>query len=357
MSRNERDYKDSLFDSLGVANKEKIHTQFLSWFFNSANINNGIKIKFLSKILDNQPIDEANNSEITAITEYESIDLIIIIKDKNFCIQCIFAFENKLKSTLHSNQLAEYYKVLNNKFNNINTHKFLLSLIEEPKPDEWNSLLYEKLLEIFEDKDLLDQINGDDKVFITEYIKTLNNLLLAKSEFFKRPDDFKDVLVVKKSDLNKYTELSNLSDNHCVFVAKYQLGTIFMMNFIREKFKDIIKSKKYEFKETHGHPLLDIVLIEYDKYILQFQYQNLTVKLQLISIGGAALSECLISKFKSLKDVIGYEKINEAKNNKKNYISLSKKIEENYSELGINVLTEFDYINNKVKKIETSLEL
>ena len=73
-----------------------------------------------------------------------------------------------------------------------------MSLIEEPNPNDWNSLLYEKLLEIFEDKDLLDQINGDDKVFIAEYIKTLNNLLLAKSEFFKRPDDFKDILVVKK---------------------------------------------------------------------------------------------------------------------------------------------------------------
>lgn len=308
MSSNERDYKDSLFDSLGVANKEKIHTQFLSWFFNSANIDNEIKIKFLSKILNNQPID-ANNSEITAITEYESIDLIIIIKDKNCCIQCVFAFENKLKSTLHSDQLAKYNEVLKDNFNNIDTHKFLLSLIEEPNPNDWNSLLYEKLLEIFEDKNLLDQINGKDKVFIEEYIKTLNNLLLAKSEFFKRPDYFKDVLVVKKSDLNKYIELSNLLDSHRAFVAKYQLGTIFMMNFIREEFKDIIQCKKYEFKETHGYPLLDIVLIKNEKYILQFQYQNLTVKLQLISIGGAALNECLISKFKSLKDVIVYDKV------------------------------------------------
>lgn len=352
-------YKDSLFDSLGVANKEKIHTQFLCWFFNNTNIRAEIKISFLNKIISKDAKIELTNPSISAITEFNKIDLIIIIKygDK---IKHVFAFENKLKSMLHSDQLNKYNNELKDHFNKDSeiVHKFLLSLIEEPNNDGWESFPYKKLSKIF--RELQPKPTGNDKVFVDEYIQTLDNLLQAKDKFFNEPDKFKDVLVVKKSDFTEYTEPD---DEDIAFVAKYQLGTIFMMSFMREKFENVTSARdfvKYEYKETRGHPLLDVVLIENEKYTLQFQYQNFTTKLQLLSPpnNNHDLDANIYNNFdkKILDIIIGYTRINPAKKGRKNYISCSKKIDCKFSELSERIQEELNAIRGILDNIIKSLE-
>lgn len=355
-------YKNSLFDSLGVANKEKIHTQFLNWFFNNEDIETSIKIDFLKALngdLDIIPTD----TKVIAVTEFKSIDLIIVIKNTNSDkFEHVLAFENKLKSTLHSNQLENYNKALGEieDFKDVKISKFLLSLISEEyvgNGDKWESFSYDELLKIF--NKVLSKLTGNNQIFVNEYTHTLNNLLRAKKEFFANPDLFKDVLVVKKSDAIETKQKFNTNE-HVAFVAKYQLGTIFMMNFIRVKFADIVESlslNDYIFKETRGQPLLDIVLFKNDKYILQFQYQNRTTKLQLMSLKSSHdIEENLYENFiKCIPGMINYKKINRAKKGKKNYISTSKILNCKYAQLYDSIKKEYVAIKNNLDDIQAKL--
>ena len=116
--------KKSFFEYLGLADVERIHSQFLAWVLSpDCNAVNQIERKNLFREIFNV------NGTITDIqTERNRIDILIsTAKD-------IIVIENKIKSSQHSNQLENYRKFCKKSFPFHKIHYFFLTLIKEKQP-------------------------------------------------------------------------------------------------------------------------------------------------------------------------------------------------------------------------------
>ena len=126
-----------------VADKEKIHSQIIYWVLNHNNISFSDKVIFLNDFLNLNLSSKIINPNIEVVTEYKSIDILIII-DGN-----IIAIENKLKSSEHSNQLNKYDEILSNDFSRRTINKYYLTLIDDVKKNGWVAVKYDVLKNSF----------------------------------------------------------------------------------------------------------------------------------------------------------------------------------------------------------------
>ncbi|MFN5441289.1 MAG: PD-(D/E)XK nuclease family protein, partial [Flavobacteriia bacterium] len=95
----------NFFEKLGLADKEKIHSQIISWLFSQ----------------ELQLIDESTKSDLysklfkcelpekyAVYTEWKNMDVVFLDLTGDKPKEAL-VIENKLKSELHSNQLTKYY--------------------------------------------------------------------------------------------------------------------------------------------------------------------------------------------------------------------------------------------------------
>lgn len=120
----------NLFESLGIASVEKMHTQFLYWFFNNGNIPSKLKVSLLNNLF-NQSLTSAD-VHIFAISEIDKIDLLITTG------KAVFLIENKIKSSEHSLQ-TQRYTVPSNYKSMPAFYCFLTLINENPKNEEYIS--------------------------------------------------------------------------------------------------------------------------------------------------------------------------------------------------------------------------
>lgn len=338
----------SFFEYLGLADMEKVHSQFLAWIFsnNCHSINEDQKNKLFRKIFKLK-----NNSKIEEIhTECNRIDIIFKTNKE------IIVVENKIKSSQHSDQLIAYKKYCEEKFPKVKKHYYFLTLIGEHTVEkEWLRISYNDIFKYF--KKLILAPNNAHSIIIQQYLIYLEKLVEAINSFKKNPSEYDFVFKDgKKRKVDKiHTAYKNSIEK---FIANNQLETIFQKCFLSSLVEQI-SDVEANVADTRGEALVDFIIwdnISYNGnlYNTLIQLQGDTVKF-VFSIRADNYSDSnkkmvaeVIKKMRSLQESknFGYKKLNEPKT--KAYVSLSKKFyghywHKNISELARLIKIELSY--------------
>ena len=336
----------SFFDYMGIANREKIHSQFIAWLFsdNCTAISNNDKVELLEKIFK---IDNCIKIEKTS-TEIKSIDIIISTTNN------VLVIENKLKSSKHSNQLERYMdEITKLKEFSGDPLFFYLSLIDEKDVDkEWKKISYSHILLCLKECKLKEE--SRHRFFIEEYIVCLEQFVHIYNDFCNNPKKYDSVFLdggkTKDDKLNTFYE-----DDKLNYIADNQLETIFQKAFLNS-LANKIENQKSTITETHGDALIDFIIKdditvgkrEFCTFI-QLQKENLKFSFAIKNDYDKSKKrwvEDIIPHMEELKNnnSFGYKKRNSPKS--KAYVSISKKIEK-YWHMNIGELTSI---------IETEIE-
>jgi hypothetical protein len=257
----------SFFESISVASQERIHSQVLSWFFSSKCMATTEQNKLT--LLDRIVGESLSSSEILRVTtEEDDIDIIV------YTDNAIVAFENKIKSTTHSNQLWRYDKTLTAKKVSI-VHKVYLSLYEEDIYNQnWKIITHLELCRLLSVFSFLD---NDDAIIFKDYLKFYHKLGNAAFEFMKHPERFPKVF--KDGSLKKDQKLdARYSSILEKFVCINQLETIFQKMFLKSLAQELgFKSDDYLVEETRGNALLNLYT---DEFVINDKTFQLGLQLQ-----------------------------------------------------------------------------
>lgn len=325
----------SFFEYLGMANLEKSHSQFFAWLIskNCHAINDEQKINILKKLFS---VDESTTEIKKIITEWKNID--ILIETNN----CVIVIENKLKSSIHSEQLKKYKEICKDENNGLKKSYYLLSLIgESPDCEGWKIITYDKIYSVINELKLNIK-NNNHFAIIEEYKKYLGKLTQTHHNFLKNHTKYSYVF-------EKNKELTTDHADEEVFIKENNLETIFQKSFML----NLLHKTKLtgQVSETRGNALIDLVS-EYDILYNKKSYKTL-IQLQsnTIKFVFANYKEYKTSNKKEIKDVykifeglsekekMGYNKINKPKT--KAYVSISSKLEEELWSYQIDELCKF----------------
>lgn len=348
--------KETLFDSLMIADSERIHTQVLAWVLSLDDKKFPNKSGIFEALFG---LENFNLENLYVGTEINKIDLFIDSAGEQIII------ENKLKSSEHSNQTDKYINEIPERFNNSEKrrHFFFLSLIkEEPKNVSWKSISFEEL------KSSLNKMNWPDgekeTVFIKEYIQSLGNLTEAFNSFIEDPKKIENVFTDgSKRKHEKFPFDDPIKD----YIRKNQLETIFQKAYLLNLASGM-SLDNFTIEESRGNASLNVFINEIkfdaDIFHLNFQYQNNSMKIILShSDYKNSKREQLTSNIISVFKEIFYEKKDYSRLNlgrSKAYISVSKKIpieieKMEKSELSSILKEEINYVKRKMREFKNGL--
>lgn len=277
-----------------VADKEKIHSQIIYWVLNHNNISFSDKVIFLNDFLNLNLSSKIINPNIEVVTEYKSIDILIII-DGN-----IIAIENKLKSSEHSNQLNKYDEILSNDFSRRTINKYYLTLIDDVKKNGWVAVKYDVL------KNSLLKIgfknDTGDKFILSQYLQTLTNLNGVSDEFLNNLKNFKCVFEDGNKSKHKKMSKSYKSDfgefsPTQKYISKFNLETILQKAYLINLVKSMKLEYDYKIEETRGNALIEYIIIPElsyngNNYEIGVQFQKYTIKVNLVNIEYQSSKSC-----------------------------------------------------------------
>lgn len=192
--------EQTFFESMGIAGLEKIHTQFIEWIMNNNTLKNDFKLRLLQDLIGKKLQYSPDDVKIYALTEFESIDLLIRVGDS------LIILENKLTSSQHDNQLKRYEQTVfehqnkkekNDFFINLDNskiHYILLELIDEKaESDKWSCVSYKNWCQII-CKSTIDIEMGDtERLMINDYITTLKRMVEAIETVLSSPCEHQNI--------------------------------------------------------------------------------------------------------------------------------------------------------------------
>lgn len=344
--KNTMKMQSTFFESLMLADAERIHSQTLAWILNlHETIFPKQEKKYFFKSLFNLSNNIIIEDNYFVGTEINNLDIVIRTNDTTLVI------ENKLKSSEHSFQSDKYLNALpvNLRSCEENTYFAFLSLTaESPKNSRWISVSFENLLESLQ----CIQWNKEDRsyTFIEEYIKTLENLVGAFNHFMQNHHEYETVFMdghkkkhEKDPEDEKYKSYSKKE-----YIRKNQLETIFQKAFIKKVVSDL-NLKDYHISETHGVALLQVnrkkIILGNKPFFLGFQFQGNTLKINFAGeeYGKSKANQItneMIAVFESVfKNKNGFTRLNKPKT--KAYMSVSKKLDKQLFEYNMDELKVF----------------
>lgn len=314
--------KQNFFESLGLADVERIHSQTLAWLFGSEVLGAAQKSQILEQLTG-----EADDCEtLEVLTEHEDIDILMETASS------IIAIENKIKITQHDDQLEKYQRILERR---TKPRRFVyLSLVpEDISTSGWIARTYDHLYTALGPHVFGAPSNFGEYAF-NEYVDAVGHLTEIVREFGKDhtlfPNVFEDggLTKLQKSKLaRKETALQKS-------VRINQLETPLQRYFLARIRKRILPaSAEYRIEESHGVANINIViatrLINDVKFQWAVQFQGKAAKLNCYS------SDYRNSTCDQLPDEVmaDFEKLAKKHTLRKNpgrtkaYVSLSKTLD------------------------------
>lgn len=241
----------TLFESLAIADAEKIHSQVIAWFFNLPDevLDAKVKLSVLKELFNLSNIEDENIGLIEKCeTEVKNID--IFIETKKY----VFAIENKLKSSEHTKQTDKYkewideYAKAQQKYGK---YGFLSLVGDNPENKDWQIITYEKLHESL--NYCLIEIKKEKKEYhlLSDYVETIEKLVNAFKSFKTETEVFK--YVFNKKGKNGYSNNEKNKENQNItIIRRNRLKTIFQKAFYRE-LCNALSLEHFEIDETHGN--------------------------------------------------------------------------------------------------------
>ena len=319
----------TFFEYLGIADMERIHSQIIAWIFSSDfnALNEKQKIDLLEQVFGLQNVQKIK----TILTEAYRIDIIIETDSE------LIVIENKLKSSQHSDQLTRYVDHFK-KSHKIQPKFYFLTLVEEKvKDNNWKRISYQHIYNCFSS---LQLANNSHAVIFEEYRIYLGKLNSLLQEFSLNTSKFDMVFLDGKKRKEDKVDFKYQNDQER-FIADNQLETILQKSFLNSLSQNITKVESHVM-DTRGDALIDFnlegqIYLNKKAYNTMIELQGNIIKFAFVISG---FKEYNNSKKEWLKDIIpimedlaksnpfGYSKCNKPKS--KAYISISKKLNQNY---------------------------
>ncbi len=291
----------NFFEKLGLADKEKIHSQIISWLFSQELqlIDESTKSKLYSKLFK---CELPKNYAV--YTEWKNMDVVFLDLTGDKPKEAL-VIENKLKSELHSNQLTKYYEKVKDKLDDAEVKKIHFRLLALYEPHDfqkqningnWGFVSYsefhETLLHLFCG---INTQKSDENYFeykiLEAYKEYLEQLLNCIDVFVEEPKKYLTIyhngnksLDEKITSQFKGNEGKNKISDLEQFVFRNNLETTFQkinLNFIaNQKLKtanpELISKYDIGIGETRGSALIDFRVkkgILYKNHIVRWGYQ------------------------------------------------------------------------------------
>ena len=346
--------KKSFFEYLGIADVERVHSQFFAWIFSSDcnAFNSNQKDDLVQKMF---ALNSSSHVKETQ-TERSGID-ILIRTDKEIVI-----IENKIKSSQHSNQLEKYKEYCEKHFPSEQKHYYFLTLTgEHSDHKDWKRISYSQVYRHLKSTELKPEENHT--VIINEYLIFLDRLVTVVEDFKENANKYDKVFL--DGDKKKEDKINAKYDNESEkFIAENQLETILQKSFLSSLVEQI-RTPKGLISETWGDALVDFILesdIEYEgrNYATMIQLQEDTIKFAFV-IHGENYSKSdkkWIEKVIPIMETLSsennhnYKKLNNPTS--KAYVSISKKLDPGEHYWHKNIV---DLANLVKKEIENGKEL
>jgi hypothetical protein len=184
----------NLFDAIGVRHQELRHSDFLAYLLNPVNphgldeilarrlVQRAISRSDLAPSFSVLELELLDWSKLELRREWRHIDLLLVDTRQ----QIVIAFENKLRSREHSNQLDRYASTVIREFPNYRHLFFLLTPDGEPATDDrYLSMTYTDVAEIL--SELIDDrgatLDPGVKTVVSHYVGMLRRHVVGDSEF------------------------------------------------------------------------------------------------------------------------------------------------------------------------------
>jgi hypothetical protein len=319
----------SFFEYLGIADVERVHSQFLAWILSEdCNAIDAIEKQALCKNLF-----QTEGQIIQIYTERNNIDILIQTQTD------VVVIENKIKSSQHSNQLDKYKQYCEKQFRTFNKHYFFLTLIgEKTSHNDWKRISYTNIYEQLNNLNLKQ--NEIHSSIIKEYLILIERLIAVLSDFKANPINY-DLVFFDGHKKKQDKKRSDYKNENEWFIASNQLETILQKSFLSllvDELNPLIGSVN----ETRGSALVDFVIkndIQFNqrKYSTGIQLQGNTVKFFfVISDKYHESQKGWVNEVVSIMENIskdknnnfGYKKLNRPR--RLSFISISKKLDSNY---------------------------
>lgn len=292
--------KLNFFQTIGLADMEKVHSAVIGWMLseNCIAFDKKEKSKLLCQIFG-ESITTFNT--INVRVENHHFDILIVAENEKTG-KIYWVIENKVKSSQRERQLDDYVNTLKEIAIGCGKKYCLLSLISETPRCEnnvWHCTTYGQLAGYIES--ILDHANKDakDYVFICEYYDCIKSLDAALIDFLDNPQLYPNVF----NDGSKRKEdkqFESAKGQYAVYIGQNNLETIFQKCYLRTILQqmNIELCNKTTINETHGTALIDYLNYWEDnthKIESHIQIQNGSFKIFL----------CNINKTSNKEDFVG----------------------------------------------------
>jgi len=274
--------KKSLFEMLGIADQERIHTQVLAWLLSPTDspLDNNQRSTLIEKLfgINTTPDDAAN---IRVVTELKRLDLVVLHPN------AFIAVENKMKSRQGDSQLEAYSEEI--KFlktalgiSQSPEIKFFLTFSGEDAPEvDWKLIDYQYVLDALTAIDL-------PLGYATDYTSLLNTLLNCRNDFLKDHRKYREIF--NRSGMDTFNRLTNPLPHSTSLLEQFVCGNRLERIFIERLYREaIIKAgfPKAFVSESRGKALIDLTLFRLKIansehwFNAGFQLQGNTIKLNM----------------------------------------------------------------------------
>lgn len=243
----------TLFEYLGIAAQERIHSQTLAWLLtpNVSPLKPAHRVALLQAL--GLECEELDVSVLRVQTELDSLDLVCASNTK------LLVIENKLKSRQASDQLLGYDAKIAAVSALLGTsasaHKVFLTLSREKSGCGWLDVDYAQLILPLTDAAAVVK-NG----YVSDYVEILSKLVAARTAFLDNPGAFQEVHKrVSWSAAKRLQEpLPDGISNDEVFISSNRLERIFVETLLRDLVADIPNA--IADAGAHGNPLVQVPL-------------------------------------------------------------------------------------------------
>ncbi|MFA7201491.1 MAG: PD-(D/E)XK nuclease family protein [Candidatus Paceibacterota bacterium] len=352
--------KQNLFEILGIASIERIHSQMMCWLFSDSPLTPIEKSQLLQIINPKAKI----YSTFQCLSEYKNID-IIIRADSD-----VYVIENKIKSSEHDNQLSKYLATIQSDsssfFQNTNRYFAYLTLVQEKTKavnESWVNITYQQIFSNLKNYKRKKPSSFDEFV-LNEYIHTVERLVVCVEDFISNHSQYANVFEDGwKTKAQKLENLERCSDKQ-KYIAQNQLETILQRSFLGVIADSMVLDKdKPEIDETHGTALLQIMysfheLTKLNKYNIGIQYQGDSIKLNIASKNYKNSTIKDISKrlTECVQIIARQNKYRINKGKTREYISISKQLDKEIWEMNLDEIIavyqrEYEHFKKLAKEI------
>ncbi len=213
----------NIFETLKITHAEIRHSNVIAWLLNPTE-NHGLSNYFLKQLFkflvstnsnyfEKLPIslfdfELFNYGNVEIRREWNNIDILVIIDEDSKKV--VVAFENKIKTSEHSDQLTRYREIIEKEFkDSVNLFVYLTPDYLIPSDEAWIPFGYDAIADIIGDilQHKKDSLSSKVALFLSQYNTILRRYIVGQSEvekiaveIYKKHKEALDIIFQYKPD-------------------------------------------------------------------------------------------------------------------------------------------------------------